>query len=180
MDFLDCVKTRRSVRSYAPRKVEKETLERIVQAAACAPSWKNTQTTRYIAVLDEALKDKIAAEGMKDFAFNQKNLATAPCVVVVATITARSGFERDGSFSTPKGTHWESFDAGIATQTFCLAAHSEGLATVIMGIYDEAKVAELVGLPEGQKISALVALGYPAETPEMPKRKTTEELLRML
>lgn len=105
MEFLDCVKGRRSVRSYKPQAVEKETVERVVQAAACAPSWKNTQTTRYIVVLDEALKNKIAAEGMKDFAFNQKTLATAPCLVVVTTITARSGFERDGSFSTEKGTH---------------------------------------------------------------------------
>lgn len=51
---------------------------------------------------------------------------------------------------------------------------------MIMGIFDEGTVAELAGVPEGQKISALVALGYPDETPEMPKRKTTEELLTVL
>jgi butyrate kinase len=41
-------------------------------------------------------------------------------------VAKRSGYERDGSFSTSKGEGWEMFDAGIATQTFCLAAHEKG------------------------------------------------------
>lgn len=98
-------------------------------------------------------------------------------MVVVTTINNRSGYERDGSATTSKGTHWQSFDAGIATQTFCLAAHEAGLGTVIMGIFDENKVAEVIGLPEGQSVSALVAIGYPAEEPAAPKRKSAEDLL---
>ena len=100
--------------------------------------------------------------------------------MVITTVNSRSGYERDGSFSTSKETHWQSFDAGIATQTFCLAAHEAGLGTVIMGIYDEKKVIDALNIPEGQSVSALVALGYPAENPEAPKRKGTEQLLSFI
>lgn len=101
-------------------------------------------------------------------------------LILVTTVSPRSGFERDGSPSTSKGTHWESFDAGIATQTFCLAAHEEGLGTVIMGIYDEAKVIEVAKVPEGQKVSAMVAVGYADESPAMPRRKSVNEVLSFL
>lgn len=177
MEFLECCQTRRSVRRYLPKKVERETVRGLVQAASHAPSWKNSQTTRYIVIDDETLIQNIACEGCLGFTFNQKTIENTPCLVVVATVEGHSGYEQDGSFSTAKGTHWESFDAGIATQTFCLAAWDKGLATVILGIFDETYVAKRIALPEGQKISALVALGYPDETPSMPKRKAEEELL---
>ena len=49
-----------------------------------------------------------------------------------------------------------------------------------MGIFDEAKVGELINIEEGRKVAALVAVGYPAETPEAPKRKTVEDLVRFM
>lgn len=59
----------------------------------------------------------------------------------------------------------------------CLAAHEKGLGTVIMGLYDINKAEEILEVPEGQKLMALVAVGYPAEEPVAPKRKTVEDLL---
>lgn len=177
MEFLECVSNRRSVRRYKPDPVEPEVLRRIVSAAVYAPSWKNSQTTRYIAVSDSALKQKLAEECVMGFAGNQQIILSAPMVILVTTITGRSGFDRDGTPSTGKGTHWQSFDAGIATQTLCLAAHNEGLATVIMGIFDEEKAAQCAKIPDGQELSAMVAIGYPDESPAMPRRKTVEDLL---
>ena len=71
------------------------------------------------------------------------------------------------------------FDAGIATQTFCLAAHAKGVGTVILGIFDDAKVGEIVGIPEGQTVAAVVAMGYPAFAPDMPPRKSVDDLFTM-
>ena len=99
-------------------------------------------------------------------------------LVVLTMIKGRSGYERDGSFSTPLATHWQSFDAGIAAQTFCLSAHALGLGTVIMGIYDPAEVAKVVEIPEGQEVAALIALGHPAQDPQAPARKDVDTLLR--
>ena len=177
MNAIDCIKTRRSIRRFADKEVSAEVISSIVATAAYAPSWKNSQTTRYIAVLDKELKDSLARECMMGFEYNIGTASGAPAMVVVTTVNNRSGYERDGSATTSKGTHWQSFDAGIATQTFCLAAHEAGLGTVIMGIFDEAMVAKVVGVPEGQSVSALVALGYPAEEPAAPKRKSAEDLL---
>jgi len=87
------------------------------------------------------------------------------------------GYEKSGEFSTSKGSEWEMFDAGIATQTFCLAAHDKGVGTVILGIFDDAKVGEIVGIPDGQTVAAVVAMGYPAFAPEMPPRKSVDDLL---
>lgn len=112
-----------------------------------------------------------------NFEHNKNIILKAPMLVLITTVSSRSGYERDGSFSTSKGTHWESFDAGIAAQTFCLAAHEKGLGTVIMGIYDEDKVIATAGVSKGQKVSAMVAVGFPYEAPEMPKRKSVDELL---
>lgn len=177
MDFMTCVSGRRSIRKFTTMPVAHEVVERIVKAASYAPSWKNSQTARYMLVEDKAIKDEIANTCVMGFASNERIIKAAPALVALATVTGRSGYERDGTASTSKGSGWEMFDAGIAAQTFCLAAHNEGLGTVILGIFDEDKVANAVNLPEGQRVSALIALGYPDEAPAMPKRKEVEQLL---
>ena len=98
-------------------------------------------------------------------------------LIAVTMIRNRSGFERDGSYSTPKAGGWQMFDAGVATEAFCLAAYEEGLGTVIMGIFDEAEAASYLEIPEDRELVALVPIGYPAEAPAAPRRKPVEELL---
>ena len=178
METIQAIRSRRSIRKYQPKPVPHEVIEQIVADAAYAPSWKNTQIARYIVVTDKEKKDKLADNCMLGFAYNQKTTHGAPALVVLTMIKERSGYERDGSFSTPLATHWQSFDAGIAAQTFCLSAHALGLGTVIMGIYDPAEVAKVVEIPEGQEVAALIALGHPAQDPQAPARKDVDTLLR--
>ena len=177
MDFMECVSGRRSVRKYKAEKIPENVLQKIITAASFSPSWKNSQTVRYIIIEDEALKNELAQTCVLDFKLNHDNIISAPALILVTTVSNRCGYEKDGSFSTSKGTHWESFDAGIAVQTLCLAAHAEGLGTVIMGIFNEDKIIKTAKIPDTQKLSAIVAIGYPDETPPMPKRKGVEELL---
>ena len=56
MNTLEAITTRRSVRRFLEKPVENEQIEAVVSAASFAPSWKNTQTARYIAVTDPAAK----------------------------------------------------------------------------------------------------------------------------
>ena len=178
MEAIKCIKERRSIRKFKPELVDRETVKEIVSVASYAPSWKNSQIARYIIVEDREIIDKIADECVMDFSYNAKTLKKAPELVIVTAIIGKSGFEQDGSFSTPKEDKWESFDSGIACQTFCLAAHDKGVGTVIMGIFDEYKVAEIVDIPQGQKIVAFIAMGYPdGEAPGAPKRLPSEELM---
>ncbi|MBQ8921876.1 MAG: nitroreductase family protein [Oscillospiraceae bacterium] len=177
MELKQGIETRRSIRSYTEQAVTAEQIEEIVKAAQLAPSWKNSQTARYYAILDPALKERIAAEGTMQFSKNMQNIRSAAALVVLASVEGIAGYNPDGGFTTALGTHWQSFDAGIACQTFCLAAHDLGLGTLIMGIFDPEKVAELAGLPEGQHVAALIAVGYPAVHPDAPARKPLSDVL---
>ena len=175
----ECIKGRRSIRQFTDKPIAREVLTDIVESASYAPSWKNTQIVRYIAV-EGALKDKIASECTSAYAKNGEIIRNAPLLIAVTFIKNRSGFERDGSFSTPKEGGWQMFDTGIATEAFCLAAYEQGLGSVILGIFDEAKAAALLSLPEDRELAALIPIGYPAEAPAAPKRKPVEDLLSYL
>ena len=170
---------RRSIRKFQPTPVSPDTIRAIVAVAAYAPSWKNSQTTRYTLLTKREEIDRVADECTMGFQKNIDTLHGAPALVVLTTVNDRSGYERDGSFSTSKGTHWQSFDAGLAAEAFCVAAHDAGLGTVILGIYDEGKVKAVLNLPETESVSALIPIGVPAESPAAPQRKDVSELLRI-
>ena len=178
METLECIKTRRSIRKFKEEAVSHDTIEEIIAAASLSPSWKNTQICRYNIVEDKSILNEIADNCVLDFEYNQKTIKHAPQLVVVSMIEKRCGYERDGSFSTSKEDRWEMFDAGIASQTFCLAAQDLGIGTVILGIFDEEKMSKAINLPEGQKVAALIAMGYPNQECEAPKRKDVDELVK--
>lgn len=175
MNTIECIKSRRSIRKYTSDKVDHSILESIISAASFSPSWKNTQITRYIAIEDTSILNKIVTDFTPEY--NANTIRQAPMLIAVTMVTGRCGFERDGSYTTKKEDRWQMFDVGAACQTFCLAAHDAGLGTVIMGIFDEDGVSELLEIPEGQEIVALIALGSPDTEPIAPKRKATEDLL---
>ena len=79
-----------------------------------------------------------------------------------------------------KEDRWQMFDVGVASQTLCLAAHEAGLGTVIMGIWDEDGITDLLHIPEDQELAALIAIGYPDIVPDAPKRKSVDDLLTYL
>ena len=175
MNATECIKGRRSIRKFKDDKVNHSLLESIISISSFTPSWKNTQITRYIAIEDISLIKKIADDFTPEF--NANIIKQVSTLIAVTFIKGRSGFERDGSFSTKKEDRWQMFDVGAACQTFCLAAHDAGLGTVIMGIWDEDGITDLLNIPENQELAALIAIGYPDCSPEAPKRKSTEDLL---
>ena len=176
MNVTECLKTRRSIRKYTAEPVDHSVIDSIVSLASYSPSWKNTQITRYTAVEDSSLLEEIADRYTPEY--NANIIRQAPMLIAVTFIKGRCGFERDGSFSTKKKDRWQMFDVGAACQTFCLAAKDKGLGTVIMGIFDEDGISELLHIPKEQELGALIAIGYPDIDPAAPKRKSVEELLQ--
>ncbi len=175
MNTTECIRGRRSIRRYKSKPIDHSVLEAIISDSSFSPSWKNTQITRYIVVEDTSLISKIANEFTPEY--NANIIRQAPVLVAVTFVKNRSGFERDGSYTTQKGDRWQMFDVGVACQTFCLAAYERGLGTVIMGIWDEDGITELLEIPDTQELAALIAIGYPDEAPTAPKRKSLEDLL---
>ena len=177
MELAECIKTRRSVRRYTDEMVDHDTIEKIIDLARMSPSWKNTQTARYIIVEDEAKLAELANKAVLGFEGNMKTISKSHQMLVLCSKAKRSGYERDGSFTTDKGISWEMFDAGITAQTFSLAAHSMGVGSVMMGIFDENKVKEILDIPEDLNVSCLISFGYPKFEVEAVPRKEVSDLL---
>lgn len=110
MNAKECIRGRRSIRHYKDTPVPHEVLEEIIADAAYAPSWKNTQISRYVVVEGREAIDKLAAEYAP---FNAKTVSTAPMLIVQTFIQNRSGYERDGSFTTDRGEGWQMYDAAL-------------------------------------------------------------------
>ena len=181
MNIETCIKERRSVRKYAETEISDETFKEIIDLARYAPSWKNTQPTRYHVVRSAEVREAIANNCLFNSEFNAKTINRCKALVIVTVIKNASGFEADGNFSTPQGDRWEMFDAGIATQTFCLAAHAKGVANVIIGSFDNNKIGNYYKVPENEKVIAMIATGYPAADPKpAPPRKNVEDLISFL
>ncbi|MBQ8640010.1 MAG: nitroreductase family protein [Lachnospiraceae bacterium] len=180
MELIQAMKERRSVRRFNGQPVDREVMKKIVESAVWAPSWKNSQTPRYTVIDSRELIDDIAENGCLGFEFNTKTLKQTPVLVVVSYVKGICGFEKDGSYTTGKKDSWQMFDAGIAAQTFVLAAHEQGVGTVMLGIYDGDYVGEKIGLPDDQEVAVLIAAGYEKFRPDAPGRKSAEEVMRFL
>ncbi len=174
MNTIECIKSRRSVREFTEQKVNHNILNQIIEAASFSPSWKNTQISRYVVIEDDHLKEKIMAHANDH---NSNIIAGTKTLVVVTFIKNRCGFERDGSFTTKRKNEWQMFDVGIASQTFCLAAHELNVSSVILGIFDHEEIGKVLELAEDREVGALIAIGYEKEHPNAPKRKSVEELV---
>jgi nitroreductase len=63
------------------------------------------------------------------------------------------------------------FDTALALENMVLAAHSLGLGTVHIGLFDHKKVEALLGVPEGFCVFEMIPLGYPDGEAKAPPRK---------
>ena len=181
MDAMTMLKDRRSVRKYRDEKVDRRTMEEIVEISRWAPSWANTQITRYTLVDDETTIAKLTTDGLKGFSYNINTLKNAHGVAILSFVKGKSGrLDKYGDLDSANAHFWEAFDVGIACQTFCLAAYAKGVGTCIFGVIDDKTIAEIVGLPEEEAVAALVVYGYEDGHPEPTPRKAVEDVLRFV
>ncbi len=180
MDTIQALKNRRSIRSFEPRSVDKKLMEEIVEVARFAPSWANTQIARYTVVNAQDVIQNISQNGVKGFVYNQKTLENAHTVVVLSYVEGKSG-NLKGQEATDDGAKmWEAFDAGIACQTFCMAAFAKGVGSCIFGVIDQQLIADMINLPQDETVAAVIVCGYPQESPKAPRRHNVEEILRFI
>lgn len=174
MEFNTVIKNRRSIRKFDKTKmVSKEQVEQVIQAAVYAPTWKNSQTARYYCAMDEESINKVAncLQG------TNKEKSEGAALIVTTFVHNRSGFDRDGNPDNECGNGWGYYDLGLASENLVLKAHELGLGTLIMGIRDGEALRNVLSVPEEETVVAVIAIGYPDIDPEMPKRKTTEDVI---
>jgi nitroreductase len=174
MNFLDLVKKRQSVRKYLNKIVEKEKIERCLEAARLAPSASNSQPWEFIIVDDPKLKEAVAKETFdRIISFNRFSLQ-AP--VLILLISERSGLVRK-IVETIKNKPFSLIDIGIAAEHFCLQAAEEGLGTCILGWFKEKEVKKLLNIPLPKRVELIITLGYSESVEIRPKkRKAIDEI----
>ena len=151
MDVLTAIKTRRSVRSYSPRPIPADVLDRMRQALRYAPSACNFQPWHFIFVADADLRRQLAQA-----AFDQLWIAEAPLVVVGCGVPQQA-YKHMGGYGNSVDV-----DVAIALDHLTLAAVADGLGTCWIGAFDEKPVKRLLGIPQAAKVVAMTPLGYPA------------------
>lgn len=179
MDTIEAIRTRRSIRRFLDKPVEDDKLTTVLEAAQKAPSWANFQCWKFIVVKDQALKEKISELSFVEAYFSplgykanpaKKGLAEAPVVIVACADPSKSGVIWE--------QHYYMTDIGIAAQNLMLSAHALGLGSVFVGIYDEAALKSLLGIPGQIRIVGLIPLGYPRdEKKDGPPRKPLSEIV---
>lgn len=175
MELEKCIKERRSIRKFKEQSVKPDAIVALIEAAQMAPSWKNSQVSRYYAVTKPETREKILA-CLPDF--NIESVKNAPVLIVTTVVNGRSGFERDGSYSSHLKDGFQYFDNGLQVQNICLKAYDLGLGTLILGLYDNEKIQTVLDIPNEQIIVSIIAVGYPDISPDAPKRKPIEDILQ--
>ncbi len=171
---MDAIKGRRSIRKYKPDLVPEEALQTVMEAVRWAPSWANTQCWEVIVVKDPKVKSELSTALPKGNPA-LSSMTEAPLVLILCGKKGISGYYK-GQPVTEKGD-WLMFDTGLAMENLCLAAHTLGLGTVVIGMFDHRKAAEILGVPQNVEVVAMTPLGYPASEGPAPRRKEIAEFV---
>ena len=176
MEFTKLLEERRSIRAFDPEKhVTEEQIQEIVQAAIQAPSWKNSQTTRYYALVTPEKVEEFSAKCLPEF--NQKSSKGA-ALVVTAFVKDRSGFTQDGTPDNEVGNGWGYYDCGLHDMNLLLEAANQGLSTLVMGLRDADKLREAFDIPKVVFFVCVFSVGYSDADPDRPTRKSVEEIAK--
>ncbi len=173
--FNNLVSKRQSVRGYLPQPIERDKLDRIIEAARLAPSACNAQPWKFIVVDNPEIKNSIAdATSSRVLGMNHfTKQAPVHIVVILEGANFKSSF---GSLAKRK--YYPLMDIGIAVNHICLAATAEELGSCIIGWFVEKRVKKILNIPRGKRPLLIITLGYPSNQEiREKKRKTIEEIV---
>lgn len=172
MDIIEHLLSHRSIRKYKDQKIEKQLLNKIIEAGIRTSNTGNMQIYSIIVTQDEEKRKELAK-----FHFNQQMVIDAP---VVLTICADVNRFHKWCELRNAGTAYDNFlwfltgtiDATIVTQNICVAAESEGLGICYLGTvnYNTPEISEFLNIPRGVVPVTTITIGYPDESPEQNER----------
>ena len=176
MEFKDLIEARRSVRKYVASEISEAEVEAIVGEALNAPSWKNTEVTRYYAAVSAEAKTRLWDEALPSF--NVASTANAAALVAVTFKQGESGY-MGAEPANELGEMWGAYDCGLASAYFVLAAKDHGWDSLILGIRDAARIKTLMGIPDDEMLTAVIAIGKAAVAMAKPPRKSVGEVVKV-
>ncbi len=142
MDVFEAVQERHSIRNYQDKPVEREKLEKILEAGRLAPSAKNIEPWHFIAVTDPEKRKALSGGTWAKF------LNQSPLVIVACGDKKAS-------------PDWYAIDVALAMENMVLVATSLGLGTCCVGSFNEKEVKTVLKIPENFEVLIMLAVGYP-------------------
>jgi F420 biosynthesis protein FbiB-like protein len=189
------IKSRRSIRRYTGRPVERDLMLRLLEAATWAPSAHNRQPWRFAVLINSADKARLAntmgarlradrtadnddpADIERDVARSYARLTGAAALVVVCSSLVDMDRYPDGQRNQ---NEWlmAAQSTAMAAQNLLLAAHAEGLGAcwVCAPLFVPGLVRDTLGLPADWEPQGLITLGYPAEEKEKSRQPLAEKV----
>ena len=153
--FKELVKENRSCRRFDNgHKIQRETLEELVDLARHCASAGNKQPLKYILSTSEQKNDQIFsclgwAAYLTDWKGPEKAEQPTAYIVVMGDKTVADNF-------------W--CDHGIAAQTILLGARDQGLAGCMFAAINIKKLADFLNIEDHLEVKLVIALGKPVET----------------
>jgi len=173
--FQELVSSRRSVRRYLDRPVEREKILACLEAARLAPSAQNSQPWRFLVIDDPELKRRFSQEVFSGLYSMSKFAARAPALILIC---ARPDFKAGLIGKQLQGVPFHFIDIGIAGEHIVLQAQELGLGTCWIGWFNIRRTRKFFGLPRGLRPVCLLALGYFEPRPPRDKvRKKIEDIV---
>ena len=181
------LRSRRSVRRYQAKPVEKEKIQRLIEVARYAPTAGNSQTVEWIVIRDNELLRRISnltVDYMRELIKNPQVVAAAPYLpaTVVAWDAGNDSVLRGApalvTAIAPAHARFGLVDLTLALSYLDVFAQALGLGTCWAGLVagamkDSAAVREAIGVPENYTHFYPIMLGYPAvRFHRTPERKT--------
>ena len=172
--MLNHIISRQSDRAYLDKQVEKEKIDRILEAGRMAPSACNSQPWKFIIITDHGLRKDVAeAASAKALGFN-KFTDEVPVFIIIVREKSKP-IARVGA--TIKDRDYSLMDVGIAAENICLQATAEGLGTCMLGWFNEKLIKKLLNIPASKRAELIIALGYPSKDHREKHRKKPEEVI---
>jgi nitroreductase len=179
MDALEAIYSRRAVRSYERRKVEKGAIVALIDAAIQAPSAMNQQPWAFVVVQDAALLARWSREAKihvlatldpaGPFQPLRETLADPAHDIFYGATTLIVVCSRAGGLNPQE-------DCCLAAQNLMIAACAMGLATCPIGLardyLNQPEARRELGIPDACSVVLPILLGYPhGTTPPVPRRQ---------
>lgn len=160
MDFLEMAKTRYSARSYSDKKIEKEKLDKILEAGRIAPTAVNFQPQKIIVVQSE--------EGLSKLSSAAKTYNPPTALIVCA--------DKDISWKRRRYDNMDSgtIDASIVTTYMMLEARSLGIDSLWICAFNPDAIRAEFKLPENIVPVNILELGYADCEPKSSDRYDSE------
>ncbi|HLR15574.1 MAG TPA: nitroreductase family protein [Bacillota bacterium] len=154
-----------SPRAFSDKKVDKEVLFSLFEAARWAPSAANKQPWRFVYATEKEDRDTFLTF------INDGNTIWCKKAPVLIAIVAHKRWSEDSDSVNPT----YAFDTGTAWGFLALEARRQGLITHGMGGFDRDKAKETLQIPDGHEVLAIVAAGYQGDKDTLPEALQARE-----